>query len=491
MFSLPQFDERGSEPIYRQLFEHIRGEILSGRLARGSRIPPTRDLATQLGLNRTTVASAYELLEKEGLIRGHVGRGSFVAGPGAGGTDGFWPSRIVSEPPAEASLPPMPEDCVNFTSARPAGDLFPLAEFREICAEVIGSNEAERILQLGSPYGYAPLRRRLLEEAAERGEAKPGDEVMVTNGCQQGLDLLQRVLSAPGDAVAVEDPIYPGLKSVFHQAGVRVLGVRVTPEGMDVDAFEALAKREKLRLVAVTPNFQNPTGTTMPAGARRRLLEVARDAGVPVLENDVYGALRYEGEAVPSLMSMDEAGIVVRVNSFSKIAFPGLRVGWVTGRRELIAAMAARKQVTDLHSDQLSQAVLLRFAESGRLEAHVGRMVDAGRKRLSAVMAACQTWLPAGTRITQPQGGMNLWVSLPEPLDAAALLERAFAAGVAYLPARYFAVSGVEPGGLRLSFAHLSEDRIEEGVARLGIVLEDELARARAVWREDPSPAIV
>jgi len=216
---------------------------------------------------------------------------------------------------------------------------------------VIGSNEAERILQLGSPYGYAPLRRRLLEEAAERGEAKPGDEVMVTNGCQQGLDLLQRVLSAPGDAVAVEDPIYPGLKSVFHQAGVRVLGVRVTPEGMDVDAFEALAKREKLRLVAVTPNFQNPTGTTMPAGARRRLLEVARDAGVPVLENDVYGALRYEGEAVPSLMSMDEAGIVVRVNSFSKIAFPGLRVGWVTGRRELIAAMAARKQVTDLHSD--------------------------------------------------------------------------------------------------------------------------------------------
>ena len=491
MFSLPQFDERGSEPIYRQLFEHIRGEILTGRLARGSRIPPTRDLATQLGVNRTTVATAYELLEKEGLIRGHVGRGSFVAGPAADGTDSFWPARIVSESLTEALLPPMPEDCVNFTSARPAGDLFPLSEFREICAEVIGSNEAERILQLGSPYGYAPLRRRLLEEAIERGEARAGDEVMVTNGCQQGLDLLQRVLAAPGDAVAVEDPIYPGLKSVFHQAGVRVLGVRVTPEGMDMEAFEALAKKEKLRLVAVTPNFQNPTGTTMPAAARKRLLDAARDASVPVLENDVYGALRYEGEAVPSLKSMDETGIVVRLNSFSKIAFPGLRVGWVTGRRELISAMAARKQVTDLHSDQLSQAVLLRFAESGRLEAHIGRMVDAGRKRLAAAIGACKSWLPVGTRIAPPLGGMNLWVNLPEPLDASALLERAFAAGVAYLPAKYFAVSGAEPGGLRLSFAHLSEERIEEGIARLGIVLEDELARARAVWREDPSPAIV
>jgi 2-aminoadipate transaminase len=188
---------------------------------------------------------------------------------------------------------------------------------------------------------------------------------------------------------------------------------------------------------------------------------------------------------------MDEAGIVVRLNSFSKIAFPGLRVGWVTARRELISAMAARKQITDLHSDQLSQAVLLRFMESGRLEAHVGRMVEAGRGRLAAALGACGTWLPAGTRWTEPQGGMNVWVSLPEPLDASALLEKACAAGVAYLPAKYFAVGWAEPGGLRLSFAHLPEERIEEGVARLGIVCEDELARARAAWRDDRAPAIV
>jgi 2-aminoadipate transaminase len=491
MFSLPQFNERSGEPIYRQLYEHIRAEIISGRLAKGSRIPPTRELSAQLGLNRTTVAAAYDLLDKEGLIQGRAGRGSFVAGGEPGSGETFFTARIAGDSLTEASLPPMPEDCVNFTSARPAGDLFPLEEFRAVCAEVIGSGEVERILQLGAPQGYGPLRRHLLEDAVARGEAGADDEVMVTNGCQQGLDLLQRVLTQPGDAVAVEDPIYPGLKSVFQQAGVRVLGVRVGAEGMDVEAFEALARREKLRLVAVTPNFQNPTGATMGETARRRLLEAARTAGVPVLENDVYGALRYAGEPVKSLKQMDEAGIVIRLNSFSKIAFPGLRVGWVTGKRELIATLAARKQVTDLHSDQLSQAVLLRFMESGRLEAHVGRMVEAGRKRLEAAVKACGTWLPAGTRVMKPEGGMNLWVRLPEPLDASAMLERAFAGGVAYLPARYFAVAGAEAGGLRLSFAHLSEERIEEGIGRLGIVLEDELARARTAWREDKSPVIV
>lgn len=491
MFSLPQFDSGSGEPIYKQLYEHIRGEILAGRLARGSKLPATRELSIQLDLNRTTVAAAYELLEKEGLIRGLVGRGSFVAATGAGAGDEYWAPRLVQEPPAETALPRMAEDCVNFTSARPSGDLFPLDEFRTSCADVLGPEDAARILELGSPQGYGPLRERLLELARRRGEAHDDDEVMVTNGCQQALDLLQRALTVPGDAVAVEDPIYPGLKNLFSQAGVRVCGVKVTPDGMEVDALEALLKRERIRLIAVTPNFQNPTGATMGVEARKRLLQVARDAGVPVMENDVYGSLRYEGEAVASLKSMDEWGIVVRLNSFSKVAFPGLRVGWVTASRGLIAALAAKKQITDLHSDQLSQAVLLRFLESGRLDAHVKRMVEAGRARLARVVQSCQAWLPAGTKWTQPQGGMNVWVSLPEPLDASALMEKAFAAGVAYLPAKYFAVGLAEPGGLRLSFAHLQEERIEEGIARLGILLDDELARARAVWRVDRSPAIV
>ncbi len=491
MFNLPQFDAASGDPIYKQLYEHIRGEILSGRLVRGSKLPATRELSIQLDLNRTTVAAAYELLEKEGLIRGLVGRGSFVAAIGPGAGDEFWAPRLVQDLPAEAALPPMPPDCVNFTSARPAGDLFPLEAFRASCGEVMEPGDAERILELGSPHGFGPLRKRLLEQAIERGEAREDDEVMITNGCQQALDLLQRVLTVPGDTVAVEDPIYPGLKNVFNQAGVRVAGVKVAADGMDLDELEALLKRERIRLIAVTPNFQNPTGATMPAEARRRLLRAARDAGVPVLENDVYGALRYEGEPVRSLKSMDEWGIVVRLNSFSKVAFPGLRVGWVTAGRGLISALAAKKQLTDLHSDQLSQAVLLRFMESGRLETHVKRMVEAGRARLARVVESCKSWLPPGTKWTHPRGGMNLWVSLPEPLDASALMEKAFAAGVAYLPSKFFAVGLAEPGGLRLSFAHLPEERIEEGIARLGIVLEDELARGRAARRDDRSPAIV
>jgi 2-aminoadipate transaminase len=494
MFSLPQLDPTLEEPLYKQLYARIREEILGGRLAFGEKIPPTRDLAGLLGLNRTTVSAAYELLEAEGLIRGHVGRGSFVAGAALPSEiESSWDDRLAVATVVETSLPAFApgDDGVSFISSRPAQDLFPLDEFRVTCEEVIRSRSAPDILQLGSPYGYAPLRELLLNQAQRDGLARPVDDLMVTNGCQQALDLLQRLFTTHGDSVVVEDPVYPGLKNVFLRAGVRVLGVPVGAQGMDVEALERLLVRERPRLLLVTPNFQNPTGTSMPLPGRLHLLRVAGNAGVPVVENDVYGDLRYTGEPVPSLKKLDERGDVIQIKSFSKIAFPGLRVGWVLGPRVVVARLAEQKQWTDLHTDQLSQAVLLRFTESGRLAAHRGRMIEAGSERLAAVLEACERWLPRGTRFTRPEGGMNLWVRLPEPLDTASLLARAHREQVAYLPGRYFAVSRVETSALRLSFAGLPPVRIRAGVAVLGSVFKKELEQARAVRRIDSAPAIV
>lgn len=494
MLALPQLDASLEEPLYRQLYAHFRAEILGGRLERGVRIPPTRELAGQLGLNRTTVAAAYELLEQEGLIRGHVGRGSFVDGPALPEPEGLrWDDRLPGAPLAEvhAPAPVLGEGGISFVSARPAEQLFPLEEFRTTCAEVIAGREATEILQLGSPQGYAPLRRYLLKQAKRQGLAREGDDLLITNGCQQALDLLQRLLAGPGDLVAIEDPIYPGLKNVFLRAGVRIAGVPVGTQGLDLDALERVLAREKPRVIVVTPNFQNPTGITMPLAARQQLLRLTREAGVIVVENDIYGDLRYSGEPIPTLKELDETGDVVQIKSFSKIAFPGLRVGWALGPRLLIQRMAEQKQWTDLHTDQLSQAVLLRFAESGRLEAHRQRMLAAGAERLKATLGACERDLPAGARWTRPQGGMNLWVRLPDPLDASALLARAQRENVAYLPGRYFAVARHEPGSLRLSFAGLAPDRIDAGLATLGVVFRKELERSRAQRREEPAPAIV
>jgi len=499
MNRLPKLDATLEEPLYRQLFQFFRDEILARRMPPGSRMPPTRELAAQLGLNRITVSSAYDLLESEGLIRTHVGRGSFVAVPGQlfeetrdaanGGLD--WEDRLRDWPPAEQPASPAGEITISFATARPAEQLFPVEAFRETCREVLDSGEAPSILQLGSPHGYPPLRRHLMDQARARHLLSDDDDLIVTNGCQQALDLLQRLLVKPGEAVLVEDPIYPGMRNVFARAGVRLIGVPVGAQGIDLEALARLARGERPSLLVVTPNFQNPTGVTMPEAARRELLRIAGEAALPVVENDIYGDLRYTGETVPTLKELDTAGLVIQVKSFSKLAFPGLRVGWVMGREQVVRRLADLKQVTDLHTDHLSQAVLLQFDRSGRLDTHRRRIVEAGRVRLTAVLAACAQYLPAGAKFTRPEGGMNLWVRLPEPLDAAALLPAAQRAGVAYLPAPIFEVSQRQPGGFRLSFAGLAVEHIERGLMLLGKVFQTGLEQARASRREDPAPAIV
>lgn len=477
-------------PLYRQIHDQLKSAITTGRMVRGERLPATRELAGSLGLNRTTIAAAYELLESEGLIRGHVGRGSFVEGPAREETRLDWGSpippegRFVPAPGASGAL-------ISFSASRPSEMQFPLDEFRATCREVIDSAEAAQILQLGPAAGYGPLRRYLLNAARRLGDAGPDDDILVTSGCQQAFDLIQRVLASHGESVVIEDPVYPGLRNAFSRGGARVLGVAVGDGGIDVEALGQMLDKERPRLMVLTPNFQNPTGTTLSAEARKAILAQGRHAGVIVVENDLYGELRYHGAAIPSIKHLDASGDAILLGSFSKVAFPGLRVGWAIGPRHFIARLTEAKEASDLHSDQLSQAVLLRFAESGRLEAHRQNTLAAGAQRLRAVLGACDRELPPGSHHTRPEGGMNLWVRLPEPLDASELAGRAEREGVGYLPGRYFAVSRPQTQGLRLSFAGLAPEQIRAGMGILGQIFRSELDRARQAFRDDPAPAMV
>jgi len=487
----PILDHQAEAPLYRQLFDQIAGQIRSGQLSRGERLPATRELAGLLGLNRTTVSAAYEMLETEGLISGQVGRGSFVtSAQSAGGRVVEWgPLLERGETSAPGFSTGLSASSISFAVSRPSRDLFPLDEFRASCAAVLARQDLADILQLGSPSGYEPLRRYLMEEARRQHVASPGDDLIITNGCQQALDLIGRVLLRPGDTVAVEDPIYTGLKNLLTGMGAQLCGVPVGPDGMDPAQLERVLERERPRFLVVTSNFQNPTGATLPLPARHAILDAARKAGVPVIENDAYGELRYRGEPLPALKQLDAHGGTVLLRSFSKVSFPGLRVGWAVGPRPLLDRLRNAKEAADLHTDQLSQAVLLEFAESGRLESHRARILRAGSERLAATMEACREFLPPGTRWTRPEGGMNVWVRLPEPLDAGELLARAQREGVAYLPGRYFAVSRLDPGALRLSFAGLAPERIRTGLAILGRIVSGELESASRSF--EPSPAMV
>lgn len=456
-----QSDPVSSAPLYRQLADHIRNAIKAGSLRNNDRLPPTRELAGALGLNRTTVSAAYSLLEQDGLLEGHVGRGSFV--------------RAAANQPK-----PQSPGAVSFTSSQPAQSEFPLDAFRETCAEVTGGPDAASILQLGSPLGYPPLRNYLLETARAEGCLGPEDDILITSGCQQALDLIQRALVPPDGRVAIEDPVYHGVRNVFARAAQALLPLRMTEGGVDLDALEQTLSHGRPSLLVITPNFQNPTGETLSRESRLRLLEIAARYSVTIVENDTYGALRYTGESLPTLKQLDPSAPSLLLRSFSKVSFPGMRVGWIIGPKHAISKLAEARQWCDLHSDQLSQAILLRFAESGRLAAHLDKVRETGRQRLEAVLDACSRFLPPGATFSRPEGGMNIWVRLPEPLDASVLLVRAEREQITFLPGRHFAVANQDARTLRLSFGSLSPAQIQAGVRSLGQLAFDELERGHA-----------
>ncbi len=468
MLTSVQFDERSSIPIYRQLADQIIEQIRTGTLLDGDRLPPTRELAGQLGLNRTTISAAYEILESEGLIKGHVGRGSFVH---------------------YASIPSTTDtSLISFASSRPAQDDFPVAAFQTTCREVISGPTATAILQLGSPAGFPPLRHYLLKQAREEGTAGPDDDILITSGCQQALDLLQRVLAPAGTTVAIEDPVYHGQRNVFRRSDIRLAPVPVLEHGIDVEQLARVFAQDRPKIALLTPNFQNPTGATLPLRSREEIARLAQQFRVLLIENDIYGGLRYVGESVTTVKQL---GGTVLLRSFSKVAFPGLRVGWIIAPKPLIADLTEARQWCDLHTDQLSQGVLLRFAESGRLAEHMNRTRKAGRERLEAALSACEKHLPVGTALTRPEGGMSIWVRLPEPLDTVELLSRAQREGVSYVPGKHFAVGPHDARTLRLSFGGLPPKLIETGIERLGRLFQEELERSRSISRFEAASALV
>jgi DNA-binding transcriptional MocR family regulator len=470
-------------PIYKQLAEGIGHLIKQQVLRPGDRLPPTRELAGQLGLNRTTVSAAYAALDELGLIDGRVGRGSFVSAP---------PDLTPAGPTGQTAAPDISSGIdISFASSRPAASDFPLEQFRRLTKEVVDSPDAADILQLGSARGYAPLRRYLLRESVASGTADAGDDLIITNGCQQALDLIAHVLAKPGSSIAVEDPVYHGMLRAFARSGADMFGVPVDYAGMDVAALETVLERHRPKLLAVTPSFQNPTGLTLPLERRERIVALAERFGCIIVEIDIYSPLRYAGQALPTLKELSRSGNVLLLRSFSKVCFPGLRVGWAIGSSSLIACLAEAKEISDLHSDQLSQAVLLRFSESGELDRHLQRTREAGEQRLQAVLDSCQRYLPAGAQWTRPQGGMSLWVELPAPLTADALLSRAQARGVNFLPGRHFATRESHARALRLSFGGLSPRQIRSGVQILGECAAFELAALLTAGNRESVPALV
>lgn len=495
-------------PLYVQLCDQLRALVHGGELRPGDRIPASRELAQHLGVHRTTVANAYAELESEGLIEGHVGRGTFIransrplqiAPPppslNPGGTI-RWESLFADERGDDALdrlVRAIPASGISFVIAHPPEQSFPVAEIRS-CSNAVLRREGARILQYGATDGYPLLRKALLDLLRGEGLQAREENLLITDGCQQALDLLCKIFLRPGDAVILENPTYPGTIALLAAARARCLGVPVrtdnrpgTTPGLDLDALEQTLAANRVKLMFLTPDFHNPTGLSMPLPVRRRLLEIASRHQVPIVEDHVYAWLLARGERLPSLKQLDRTNIVMQIDSISKIAFPGLRVGWVLAPGAVIERLRVAKQASNLHTDHLSQAVLAEFMRRGLLVRHVARMRRICASRLAAVEEALVRHMPAETRWTHPAGGMCIWLELPIGFDANELLVRARERGVVFAPGRYFYVQSPQPNTLRLAFG-VEERQIARGVAVLGNILRSELAkRQRGVRRFEPA----
>ena len=357
---------------------------------------------------------------------------------------------------------------ISFAGGLPAPELFDASGLRAAFASVLSGPAAGRALQYSTTEGDPALRSALAARLCDRGLATTAEQLLVTSGSQQALTLVATVLLEPGDAVLVEEPSYLAALQAFQLAGAEVVPVPCDDQGLDPDAVAALAARHGARLLYTVPTFQNPTGRTLPLARRTALVEVAERAGLWVIEDDPYGELRYAGEPEPALASLPGAeDRVLALSTLSKVAAPGLRIGWVRAPEALRRPLTVAKQAADLHSSTVDQAAAARWLAVVDLEAHLRVLREAYGARRDALLGGLAAALPPGSVHNRPEGGMFVWARLPDGWDADRLLRRALERDVAFVPGAPFFAGPPDRATLRLSFTAHPPAEIAEGLRRL------------------------
>jgi len=367
-------------------------------------------------------------------------------------------------------------DVLSFAGGLPAPEAFPAEALARAHADVL-ARDAAAALQYGPTEGHGPLRAWVAERMTGRGLPASPEQVLITAGSQQGIDLVAKTLIDPGDTVLVEAPSYLAALQCFSTYEARFETVETDENGMRVDALERALRAGRPKLIYLVPTFQNPRGTTLSLERRGRIARLARESGVTVLEDDPYAELRYRGAALPPVAGIDPAAPVIHLGSFSKTLAPGLRLGYAIAGERTIRALTIAKQATDLHSGSLAQRAVARLFETFDYDAHLRRLRTLYGERLDAMLAAIERSFPAGTLWTRPEGGLFVWVSLPQGLDAEELLADAMRDRVAFVPGAPFYPAAPCHETLRLNFSNRPPVLIAEGIARLGACVS---ARLRA-----------
>ena len=363
-------------------------------------------------------------------------------------------------------------EVISFAGGLPAPELFPVEEMKEI-SRLLMEESGRVALQYSTTEGYEPLRQKIAARIGRKFQTQASaEEVMITSGSQQALDFTGKLFLDAGDVVLCESPTYLAAISAFRAYQPEFIDVPTDDDGMIIEELERiLATTDNVKLVYVIPDFQNPTGRTWSRERRRRFIETVSRYGVAVLEDNPYGELRFEGEILPSIKSMDREGLVIGTGTFSKTFCPGMRIGWLVAAPPVIEKYVLIKQGADLCTSLRNQMEIDLFMERFDFEGNLVRLTALYRQRRNAMVAALEAMMPEGVSFTRPQGGLFLWVTLPERIKAIELLKRCLEQNVAFVPGDSFFPNGGVENTLRLNYSNMPEDRIREGVARLAAAI--------------------
>jgi DNA-binding transcriptional MocR family regulator len=484
-------DPQAASPIYLQLAAAVSDAIRAGRIEIGARLPSERVYARTLGLSRTTITAAYQELSASGLIRGHVGRGAIVI---AADPDRI-PAGEISWTQLASRLAPRIQalntgnnpDVISFGDGWLHSSLTPRAALAACAART--ALESASLIKAAPLSGLPALKDALIETLRTNGVTATSGEMLITGGAQQGLNVIARALVSPGDTVVSESPTWHGAIRAFRAAGAEVTGIGMDLEGMDADALEDSLARRRPKFVYLIPTFQCPTGRLMSLSRRRRILEICARFRTPIVESHVYGELSF-AERLPSLKSLDSAGLVIHQGSASKSISAALRLGWLVAPQPATELFAAAKAAIDLSTPAMTQAVLAEFLTSGAYARHLPKFRRALRDRCDSLRGALSLHCPE-LRHAPPQGGLYVWAQLPKGMSSDELETAAAAEGVSVRGGTAFLTDQGPSSHIRLCFAAPAAGEIPAGAERLGKALQKLLKKHRSLPHEASAVAPV
>jgi DNA-binding transcriptional MocR family regulator len=480
----------GEVSLTQQLVERFARAIDDGVLEPGEKLPPTRELAAEVGVNHLTAARVYRKLAELGYVSASVGRGTFVRALAPEASQEYgddwqvyalpehhitYPERVLVDAFASAGDP----DLISLAVGWPSPSVYPTGELARIAAEVFAEEGGEALSYLPAEGLYA-LREQLALRGRKYGWARDPDEIVVVSGAKQGVELVARATLEAGDVAVIESPTFVGMLESLRNTGARVIGAPVDEDGLDVDTLERLLARHEVKLVALQTACQNPTGRNISEERRRRLAELALERNFFIVEDRVYADTGFEGApAVPRPLRELAPAHVIYVNSLSKVVGGGLRAGWVAARGPVRERLAMLKLGNDFHSPSLIQHIVARWLAGGAHDRHVASTLPFYRERRDALLEALERHMAGEYRADIPSGGHHLWVTLTRPLDERALYSEAARHGMTFTPGGAVTAERRSQTSLRLSFSLLEPPELDEGVRRLARAVREVRRRAR------------